>query len=128
MALFYDDNNGFPYTTTVGQPDQSNDSNKSGAVGKIFINTGPLIEEYLAEELLGLTAKGKAYDRYFYLDDHIIPGELSKHYVLYTMLEGDEGKYYYAINDEGKVWDVGDKKTEAPSCIAGRVRICGYAD
>lgn len=122
LTSYYDDHNGvFPKVAgdTSGatvEPDHSATQRPSNATG-IYANGGKLIPDYIRDEMTD-PMLGEGGHEYFYIancetaDCSADTGATD--YMLYTLLEA--GDVWYAVGPSGKISDVGNMFTIAPTC------------
>lgn len=97
-------------------PDHS-ESGTLGAATGIYSNGGPLIPFYFENEVTDPYSLQGGFE-YFYLANcnttDCTGATYATDFVLYTILE--RGGYYYAITKKGRIADVEDQFTTAPTC------------
>ncbi len=123
LHLYYDANERYPATSVFGSADRSGDADGNSGLGSLFSTQGHLA---LQRSVVGPSSDGKDYDFYYYIEDRSSENDIPKHFVLYSRIQSDHARYYYATNDEGTSWMEVDKKTNPPTCVKDRKPVCGY--
>jgi len=113
LTLFADDNSSAYPDTVGGGQDFSSNTDGDASTG-VWLDGGDIVGPYLGSELIS-----PSVSTYIYKANAVNTGNNdSTDYVLYYPLESGTGGNFYAIFEDGMVYDYSDTVDTAPHCDA----------